>query len=170
MFKVSIHQLKVELKCGKKNQSSPGRSPAGIWQSVHSLILFLYFSRVLSASPIFSFSIRYLSFPYFRPSTWENTSRYCSPDSVWSGQTETNWKSRKGLPARLPNQDEYMERGGKWNSRRSGLGGSPWSTFHLVNNFLIIHEPILKLDVLFLLFLPGVHFRHFGCWNMPLWP
>ena len=47
-----------------------------------------------------------------------------------------------------------MERGGKWNSRRSGSGGSPWSIFHLITNFLKTHKLILKFDVLFFLSLP----------------
>ena len=46
--------------------------------------------------------------------------------------------------------------------------------FHLINNFLITHKPILKRDALFFLFLPDIYFRHFECWNMPLiwkmWP
>ena len=67
-----------------------------------------------------------------------------------------------------------MWKEGEWDSRRSGPRGSPWSMFHLINNFLITHKPILKLDVLFFLFLPDIYFRYFKCWNMPLiwkmWP
>ena len=131
MHEAATCQFRVEMKHGRKKPKFIWNKPSRNMTVSHLIIfipVYFDFFRILFTCKIFS-----LHFACFRPSTWGNTSWYCSPNPV--RQTKANWETGMRLAVGHAIWDEYVERGRKWTSRISGPRGSSW--FHLIKNFYI---------------------------------
>ena len=77
MGEAATHQLKAELKHGKKEAKVLLGEAQWEYDSQSSHHLYTYYTSILQNFVYmsnFSIPIRYLSSPYFRPCTWGNTS------------------------------------------------------------------------------------------------